>query len=61
MMSEELKGRVPVAECTTSINEAVCIHRAGVSVAENSRNLLFPALEMALMNIDVQSVAKTML
>jgi hypothetical protein len=48
----------PVAECTTSINEAVWIQRAGASVAEKSRDLLLLALEMALTKTDVQSAAK---
>jgi hypothetical protein len=48
----------PVAECTTSISEAVWIHRAGLSVAEKSCDLLLLALEMALRNMDAQSAAK---
>jgi hypothetical protein len=52
---------VPKAACSTSIKEAVWIHRAWGSVALKSCVLLLRAFEMALKNTDAQRDAKRML
>lgn len=49
---------IPNAACKTSINEAVCIHRAYGSVASKSSNLPFRALDMARTKTDAHSDAK---
>jgi hypothetical protein len=45
----------------TSINEAVCIHRAGTDVALKMCDLLREMLESVVKRIEAQSVVKRML